>query len=110
MCALADPAARHVQIAGSMLWPTDGDGSCVALDEVFTIVLLWGVDDRVPWIGWVTTLERRSISFSSHDLEDGALQGWLANLRGWDDATLARAVVEPGLHQVWRSPAHPILG
>jgi hypothetical protein len=102
--------ARHVQVAGSMLWPTDGDGSCVALDEVFAIVLLWGVDDRTPWIGWVTTLERRSVSFSSRDLEDGEFQDWLARLRGWNGHKLAHAVAEPGLHQVWRSPAHPILG
>ncbi len=97
-------AARNLHIAGGLLWPAAGDGGCLAADDVAAVVVLWGVDEQLPWIGWLTTSERRSIAFSPRDMEDEQFQIWLGDLRDWMPGKLTRAATEPGMHEVWRSP------
>lgn len=99
--------ARMVEVAGGELRPRDGDRDPVVPDELFAVMLLWGVDDHRAWIGWLTTIERRSVAFCAEDLHDRAFQAWLAALPGWDAHGLAIALTTPGLHLVWRR-ADPI--
>jgi hypothetical protein len=50
---------------------------------LFVVVVLWD-DDATRWVGWLTTFDRRSLCFSSADLENVEFRQWLAELAGWE--------------------------
>src|SRR4051812_24140448 len=93
---------RMVQVGDGELRPCVGDRDPLVAAELFAVLLLWGVEDQRAWIGWLTTVERRSVCFCAEDLHDRAFQAWLAALPGWDAAGLAVAISSPGMHLVWR--------
>lgn len=88
--------------ADGRLHSVQGDVLTIGRNEVYAIVVLWGVDDTAPWLGYVTTTRHRSVSFSAADLREPSVLAWFEALTGWDGAKLAHAAASSGFHLVWR--------
>jgi hypothetical protein len=82
----------------------DRDLGLLLPEQTFAVVLLWeaaqtGAGD---WIGWLTTVSRRSACFCAADVHEAGFVAWLERLPRWEPARLSHAIEIPGLHLVWR--------
>jgi hypothetical protein len=103
--------AHVVDVALGRLLVVDSDGRLrsvqddaltIGRHEVYAMVVLWGVDETSPWLGYVATTLHRSLCFSAGDLREPIVLAWFEALAGWDGAKLAHAIASPGFHLVWR--------
>lgn len=100
------PHGRLVTIDGhGWLHPTEGEPVDVIADQLFTVSVLWTLNEGSSWTGWLTTFRRNFVRFSAADLEDPVFQNWLRALPGWDHSKLWQATTCPGLYLVWRRPS-----
>lgn len=96
--------ALMVGCEGHLLASSHGDLRRLAVDDLFSVVVVWGENKHVSWSGWLTTRDRWSVPFSSANLQDQAFLRWLGTLPGWDSGALLFALAMRGLHLVWRNP------
>jgi hypothetical protein len=97
------PPGQLVRIeSDGRLRSTQNDNVAIVTEELFAVVVLWDVDDASPWLGYLATTTHRSVCFSSADIADHSLLGWLSALPGWEPSKLSHATTNPGFHLVWR--------
>lgn len=103
---MVELAQRRVAFDGNgRLCASQGDQISVAAEQLYAVVVVWGVDEALAWVGWLTTTTHRTVCFSEADLADPAFRAWLDVLPGWDRDKLSLATTRPGLHLVWRRQA-----
>jgi hypothetical protein len=75
--------SRLVTVDGyGRLHPMEGQPVDVIADQLFSVIVLWAVNDGASWIGWLTTIGRQFVRFEAADLEDPVFQSWLRALPG----------------------------
>lgn len=103
MTSAEHPGSRSVIVDDDgELRSCHGEPRGLRAEQLFAVIVLWGVHTHCAWVGWLTTTDHRSMSFSAADLEDALVRRWLCDLPGWDSGRLAAALGKPNLHLVWR--------